>query len=236
MNAISQFIEINRLLRSIAVKSRDAIDKIYQDGDGSAGYIISYIKRDYRSLSRVWPDPESYQLTKLDEYVDQGNTKAFVQVTEEVLPVLEDELDGYFASLTSGMEVRGIEGLLHPVVIRSSYHQFRNGQYRDAVLNAIVAVFDLIRERTGLDIDGSRLVQKGFSLDDPILVLSTIESESGKNEQKGFIQILQGAFLGIRNPKAHSLSTDLNQEEAAQYLVFASLLARRIDEARQMKR
>jgi hypothetical protein len=46
------------------------------------------------------------------------------------------------------------------------------------------------------------------------------------------MQILVGAYLGIRNPKAHSLNHDLDPEKAAQYLIFASLLARRIYEAK----
>jgi hypothetical protein len=45
------------------------------------------------------------------------------------------------------------------------------------------------------------------------------------------MQIISGAFVGIRNPKAHSLQHDLNQLKVAQYLVFASLLARRLTEA-----
>jgi hypothetical protein len=36
---------------------------------------------------------------------------------------------------------------LHPVVIESAYGQFRNGHLRDAVFNAFVAVFDLLRRR-----------------------------------------------------------------------------------------
>lgn len=46
------------------------------------------------------------------------------------------------------------------------------------------------------------------------------------------MQILVGAYLGIRNPKAHSLNHDLDPEKAAQYLIFSSLLARRIYEAK----
>ena len=37
------------------------------------------------------------------------------------------------------------------------------------------------------------------------------------------------------NPKAHSLAHDLTQLTAAQYLVFASLLARRVEEAHLVK-
>ena len=50
----------------------------------------------------------------------------------------------------------------------------------------------------------------------------------------GFMQIFKGAYQGIRNPKAHSMTHDLTAMKAAQYLVFASLLARRIDEARSL--
>lgn len=45
------------------------------------------------------------------------------------------------------------------------------------------------------------------------------------------MNIFKGAYLGIRNPKAHTLETNLTKEKTAQYLIFASLLARRIDEA-----
>jgi hypothetical protein len=43
-------------------------------------------------------------------------------------------------------------------------------------------------------------------------------------------------FQGIRNPAAHSLNHDLTAEATAQYLIFASLLARRLDAAKILKR
>ena len=144
---------------------------------------------------------------------------------------MEDQVDAYFVSQRSGDLASAIIDLLHPVVFESSYAQFRAGHLRDAVFNAIVAVFDLLRKRTGLDKDGAQLVAEAFSLERPRLIISTLATESGQNEQKGFIQILQGSYLGVRNPKAHSLTSDLDVVKAGQYLVFASLLARRIEEA-----
>jgi uncharacterized protein (TIGR02391 family) len=85
-----------------------------------------------------------------------------------------------------------------------------------------------------LHLDGSKLAEKALSLDNPILILSNLTTESGKNDQKGFIQILQGVYTGVRNPKAHSLASDLDRKKALQYLIFASLLARRIEEAKMM--
>lgn len=129
----------------------------------------------------------------------------------------------------------GFEHLIHPTIEKSSYKQYFNGHFRDAVLNSVVAVFDYIRSLTGIDADGDALVNKAFSLDDPFIILSELTSESGRNDQKGFMQIFRGAFQGIRDPAAHSLSHDLTAEEAAQYLIFASLLVRRLERAKIMK-
>lgn len=125
----------------------------------------------------------------------------------------------------------GFENLLHPLIVKSSYQQYCDGHLRNAVCDSITVIFDRIRERTGLDLDGENLISHALSLTDPYIILSELTSESGKNDQKGFIQILKGAYQGIRNPKAHSLVHDLTEHKAAQYLVFASLLARRIEEA-----
>jgi uncharacterized protein (TIGR02391 family) len=124
------------------------------------------------------------------------------------------------------------ESILHPLILKHAYPQFLNGHLRNAVLDAFIAVFDLIRDRTALALDGADLVGRAFSLSEPRLILSELETESGKSDQKGFIQIIQGAYLGIRNPKAHSLQSDLDMNSAAQYLAFASLLARRVELAR----
>lgn len=123
------------------------------------------------------------------------------------------------------------EHLLHPAISNHALPQYKDGHLRDAVLNSITAVFDLIRQKTGLSEDGNKLIGKAFSLEKPYLILSEIESESGKSDQQGFMQIFMGLYQGVRNPKAHSLDHDLNPIKAAQYLVLASLLARRIEEA-----
>lgn len=121
--------------------------------------------------------------------------------------------------------------LLHPWIMEHAFQQYRNGYLRDAVLNAFISIGDLLRERSGVALDGSALATSALSLKDPKLVLSELESESGRNDQLGFMQIIQGSFIGIRNPKAHSIRHDLTEQKAAQYLVLASLLARRIAEA-----
>src|SRR5271167_4018742 len=59
----------------------------------------------------------------------------------------------------------GFEHLIHPTIEKSSYKQYCNGHFRDAALNAVVAIFDYIRSLTGIDADGDALVNKAFSLE-----------------------------------------------------------------------
>lgn len=126
--------------------------------------------------------------------------------------------------------------LLHPRIAETSLKLYHDGHLREAVLNSMMALFDSIRQKTGLQEDGDRLVSSAFSIERPYLILSELDTESGRNDQKGFMQIFKGAYQGIRNPKAHSLEHDLTDQKAAQYLVFASLLMRRIDEAKVIER
>ncbi len=178
----------------------------------------------------VTPTEKLLRHESFNQVVEEMRSWANKPVTPQKPFVLSDKTYSLF-----GNELV-FEQLLHPVISEHALPQYKDGHLRDAVLNSITAVFDLIRQRTGLSEDGDKLIGKAFSLDKPYLVLSEIETESGKSDQKGFMQIFNGAYLGIRNPKAHSLDHDLNPIKAAQYLVLASLLARRVEEAKAIKR
>lgn len=255
MDTLSQYIQLSRCIRSIIRKAFDGIETIkYLDYENTSVNtsvntslvvypLIKYILDDLSYLRMLWPVPDSSNVKDFVSVTldclqggDADRTDDFLHdIIREYIPNLNNELDELYMSLGTTTEPYGLEGLIHPIIIRSSYHQFREGLYRDAVLNAIVAVFDFIRKRTGLSEDGIQLVGRAFSIDNPVLILSSLDTNSGQNEQKGFIQILQGAYIGIRNPKAHSLSMNPTKDAAAQYLVFASLLARRIEESRVIK-
>ncbi|SFF22142.1 TIGR02391 family protein [Paracidovorax wautersii] len=125
-----------------------------------------------------------------------------------------------------------VEDLLHPAIVTHAVPLFRNGHLRDAVLTGVVAVFDMIRARTGLDLDGKDLVGQAFGMNNGRLIFSEVDSLSGQNDQKGFMMIFEGVYTGVRNVKAHSLTHDLTEVKAIQYLVTLSLLARRVDECK----
>lgn len=144
-----------------------------------------------------------------------------------------EQLEKHYSKQSELEYSNEIFDLLHPIINKSSYHHFLNGHYRDAVLNAFIAVFDLLRQRTNLDLDGAKLAQTTYAPNAPLLIVSTLQTESGKSEQVGFMNLLIGAYSSIRNPKAHSLEESPNRLVAAQNLILASLLIRRIEESKE---
>jgi uncharacterized protein (TIGR02391 family) len=193
-------------------------------------YICTYRIRDYDPKR-----PFSYQL-RTQYWANQE-----IEAKKRFFGGQDDEHDvatrqGSGSGISQPKQRFEFETLLHPTIARNAYGLYTDGHLREAVFNSIVSIFDYIRERTGLHEDGDKLIGKAFSIENPYLVLSDLSTDSGQNDQKGFMQIFKGTFQGIRNPKAHSLVHDLTELKVAQYLVFASLLARRIEEATLVKR
>lgn len=232
---IHWYLSVKNTLRSIEQKAQDALPLCEEDGKDAAAALNDYISKDYEHLWDLWRQrfPDEH-LGNLGRHIHFGMECDYNDIINHDLPELERRAEAHLLNSVGDevpQEELGFEHLLHPVVTEHAYQLFRNGHLREAVLNSVTAVFDFIRERTGSRVDGDRLIGQVMSLSDPRLVLSEIETESGQSDQKGFMQIYKGAFQGIRNPKAHSLMHDLTENKAAQYLVFSSLLARRIEEA-----
>lgn len=227
-----QYLQINGRLRSIRIKAHDVIEAFQFGSEDSTGVVVRYLRDDIRSLRRGWPDGlDESLLEAVESECSKPEFRSFVEMVETVLPELEANVDEYFGNQSITDFSGGLMRVLHPAIVQSSYEHFRHGAYRDAVLDSVVAVFDLIRSRTTLDVDGDDLVGRVFSTTNPMLVFSELDTESGRSDHKGFMQILKGFYQGVRNPKAHTLEHDLNEKKATQYLVLASLLARRVEEA-----
>lgn len=227
------YLEVNTLIRALRQKAIDA-QRLLASGDTSGAKLVNgYLKSDYQMLRKLWIGAglTMQGMGNLGRHIGFGAANDYDDILARDLPQIEMNAEAHARDATGTKPCIGFEELLHPVIFAHAFQHYVDGHYRDAVLNSILAIFDLMRERTGLDLDGAALVTQVLSLDKPRLVLSEIATESGRNDQKGFMQILVGAYLGIRNPKAHSLNHDLDPEKAAQYLIFASLLARRIYEA-----
>jgi uncharacterized protein (TIGR02391 family) len=120
---------------------------------------------------------------------------------------------------------------LHPYILSGCSLLFLDGHYTQAVEEAAKAVFQYIRNATGLKLDGAELVNVAFSTSNPILAFGDLTDESIRNEQVGFIEMLKGFAKGVRNPLTHTHGKQEEMQKAFEYLVLASLFCRRIDDS-----
>ncbi len=225
------FVQIMRLTREIRKK---ALDAQKTKSKVTVATLKGYLDTDHDALTEIWPaSAPCPNLSDLGRHIHFSQPVDFRDMLHFDLPAIEAAAEKHFLASRPAVPDCGFEALLHPVIRKSSLAQFQSGQLRDAVLNSIVGLCDHVRNVTGLKQDGAKLVNQVFGGDKPDLVFSEMETESGRNDQGGFHKIFLGACEGIRNPKAHSLDHDLNPTKAAQYLVFASLLARRVDECKK---
>jgi uncharacterized protein (TIGR02391 family) len=121
---------------------------------------------------------------------------------------------------------------LHPKILEQCRSRFNSKHYADAILAAYKVVLNEIKDISGIyDLDGKQLIEKTFSLANPIIKLNPLTTQSDRDEQLGFMMLFSGAAVGIRNPKAHDLVVQEDKQKTLFYLAFASLLMQRLDES-----
>ena len=104
--------------------------------------------------------------------------------------------------------------------------------YFHAVFEATKGLAQRIRDMTGVELDGSALIDRVFAVDHPLLALNTLGTESEKSEHKGFAMLLKGTMMAVRNPRAHEPRILWNEEDdVVDLLTLLSLLHRRLDSA-----
>jgi len=123
----------------------------------------------------------------------------------------------------------------HPRIITASKSLFETGHYSQAIFEAFKAVNNFVKEKTGLSLDGKDLMAKVFREEDPIIRLNELKTRSEKDEQEGFMFLFMGAMAGIRNPKAHDNVVQTDPYRALEYLSFASLLMKRVEEGKVVR-
>lgn len=120
---------------------------------------------------------------------------------------------------------------LHPRVADGCAKLFSDGHYVASIEHSAKVVFQHLRDVTGLTLDGAALAQQVFRTKNPLLTFSDLSDESKQNEQIGFMNLLEAYYKGVRNPIAHTHGKTEDAQKAFEYLVMASLLCRRIDDA-----
>lgn len=235
-SALNWFLQVDEVCDKMRRKALEAIDEYSEENPsqdklkGIKDVMIIHLD----SLRNIWKDDlKGSRINDLGRHIYFGMMGDYDDIVNQDLPDVEGKAREFAKAHAREPENVAFEKLLHPMIVSASMGHFRDGDYRDAVLNGVIAIFDSIRQKSGLQDDGPNLIDRAFAPRNPLLVFSEMESDSGKNDQSGFMQILKGVYQGVRNPKAHTLVHDLDARKAGQYLVMLSLLARRVEEAKR---
>ena len=132
-------------------------------------------------------------------------------------------------SMRIGLENRNV----HPEVLRFCSAEWLADDYFHAVQEAVKSVMDRLRKNSGLSTDGGDLVSYVLGGDTPMLAINPRQTKSEKDEQKGFVNLLIGAYGMFRNPTSHEarIHWTMTQQDAEDFMSMVSLFHRRLDGA-----
>ena len=107
---------------------------------------------------------------------------------------------------------------------------FADKYYARAVEEAFKCLNNAVKDKAAkFDVDGANLMKTVFSARSPVLRFNSLESQSDKYEQLGYMDIFAGSMTGIRNPRAHENDLIDEPEVALEMLVLANNLMRKLD-------
>lgn len=181
-------------------------------------------------------EPRHIFISSNSDFSIRGNLDSIRSKVSSCLARLQTAID--LLSENTGEEpgvggvLKAYEGLrLHSEIDRAASQLYRDGHFSNAVEASVKALNGLVRLRSGLEYDGTTLMERAFSPTSPVLKFNALSDQSDKDEQKGFMMMFSGAVSGLRNPRAHGFIND-EPERALEFIAFVSLLAKLLDEAR----
>jgi len=185
-------------------------------------------------------DPSFIDMIRKNLKVDVFSFKFSPNAVLGVLNAIRTDLIKKILNITPQFEIKNNQKLnmtykailnLHPSVQDVADRLFSDGHYRQAILDTYILLVDKVKEKSGqYNLDGVRLMQKVLSPKKPIIKVS-----DDPDEQQGFMWLFTGAVMGIRNPKAHRFIEQKDPQRALEWLSFASVLLRVLDDAEVIK-
>lgn len=214
-----------RILDGLRQKLDDTMQEIFSaDTTDYHRYCVDSLDDTPIIMGGGWPSV-SQRLPNIKSAVQRaiGKVETAIAMTKERL--------GDSGEDAAAKAVRAYAGLdLHPEIARSASKLYTDGHYANAVEAAVKRLNALVRMRSDLEIDGTSLMEKAFSPNNPVLKFNTLADQSDKDEQRGFMMMFSGAVAGLRNPRAHGFIKD-DPERALEFIAFVSLLAKLLERA-----
>jgi uncharacterized protein (TIGR02391 family) len=206
------------------------IDEIDSHGDifdpihDEINECIDYLDKNYSTKSKILKLPETLRIKDFDKILD------YLDRMIRILIGYSDKL--IFTNSMTKKVTLPKEMKLHPKIINVSQKLFHDRHYSQAIFEAVKVLEKEIKTKSKIrDEIGVSLANHVFNKDHPIIKIVEGDDPEQVDEREGFRFLYMGAFLGIKNPKSHSIQHLKDPEKAKEYLSFLSLLMKRLDES-----
>lgn len=208
------------------------VDRAYRDIKDA---VVSVFGADSREVSdfeqALVANPRPGREPSPSVLYPQSDHERSLKATLEALVYLLQRLSPETAAAYAAFDLLAFD--LDETIASACVNHFLNGEFRSAVLDACTALRDLVRQRSERDdLDGFDLASTVFSPKKPILAFNACASDTETSEQQGMMHLFQGAFLALRNPRAHGLAPD-PAKEAVDYITLLNILAKQLMKARR---
>ena len=120
---------------------------------------------------------------------------------------------------------------IHEQVLKYCTAELLTDNYFHSVFEAAKSLSDRVRSISGLVLDGSKLFETAFSLNNPIIKYNDLNTESKKNQQNGLKEMINGITHYIRNVTAHEpkIKWIIDETAAIEILTVISFLHSELD-------
>lgn len=124
-----------------------------------------------------------------------------------------------------------IESIVDSVLWDSVESNMKSGKYTNAIIDAMLFLSNVLREKSDLDDDGAKLINNIFSKKDPKIKITKLETETEQSMQEGTANILRGLYQLIRNPRHHDTIED-NEKNAIEIILFVDYMLSVIEKSK----
>lgn len=207
-------------------------DRAYRDVEDAIIAVFgadSLEMNDYREILAAYPPPGRNPSDKIT-YPSDAHVKS-IRAVCDLLAYFLRRVNPETADAYDTFDPIAFD--MHPRIAGVCVNHFLSGEYRSAVLDACIALQDLVREASECSKeDRATLMQEVFSPKAPLLVFNAAGDRLGASEQEGWMYLFKGAVMAFRNRPAHSLAP-CSAEDAVDYITLVNVLAKQLVKAKK---
>ena len=120
---------------------------------------------------------------------------------------------------------------IHDKLLSTVKQLFDDGHFAEATFEAFKYLDKEVQRLSASNRSGVSLMMNVFGGASPPMKLTSLTSQSDKDEQEGYKFLFAGSVLAIRNPRGHEFEMNDDPNTCLSHLGLVSLLLRRLEVA-----